>query len=312
MTEPEKRNEEMDPFLLIIGIILCVICTIILAFELFVAIYKSPEVFTEISDFVNHLLVITPAPVSILTLTGVALQIFYIVVLISVALAVGYLLFKFIRVFSKFLGNGSYEPMKKNVMFEFATLFAAIYFLETAFIIALVAIGVDIEGSVPFVDETPLEMMFLTLEASVWEEIVSRMLLIGVPMLILALATSNKEKWWKWLTGGFGMNQYAVVFIIFSAVFFGLAHVPGWDPWKFVPTFIFGLGAGYLFVRYGLYASIALHFIFNYLTASDWLLNDDGTIFALILMPVLIMGIPFAWVYAKRGISYLKKEFSRA
>jgi len=308
---PTGRSEK-DSLLFQLGVAAAIVCSLVLIFELFVAIYRSPDVFGEIYDLISHILIITPSPVSILALTGTAVQAFYVIVLISVILAVGYILFRFIPVLISFFRNGETESLRKSAMFEFGTVFAAIYFLQTAFIIVLMAVGVDIESTIPFQDETDLEMMFLTLQASVWEEIVSRVLLIGFPMLLIALIRSDREKWWKWLTGGFGMSQYAAALIILSAVFFGLAHVPGWDLWKFIPTFMFGLGVGYMFVKYGLYAAISMHFIFNYLSASDWLLNDGGAMLGLAVLITALFGIPFVWVYLKRGISYLREEFIRA
>ena len=308
----EPRINGTTSVLFQLGMIITIVCAAVLAFELFVAIFRSPEVFSEIYGMRINILIITPFPVSVLTISGATLQLFYVAVLTMATIAVGYLLWKFIPAFIGFLRDNDQKPMEKNVMFEFSTMFAAMYFLEMAFLVVLIMIGVDVDDSVPFVDETPLEMMFLTLQAAVWEEIVSRVLLIGVPMLVIAFALSDREKLWKWLAGGFGMSQAAAVLIVISALFFGIAHVPGWDLWKFVPTFIFGLGVGYLFVKYGLYAAIAMHFMFNYLSASDWLLNDSGVLIGLAILIVAVLGIPYAWVYAKRGVLYFRNEFIRA
>jgi len=133
-----------------------------------------------------------------------------------------------------------------------------------------------------------------------------------VPMLIVGLILKeNGTKRWRYLTGGFGMSREALIFIFFSAAMFGIAHVPGWDLWKLFPTFLFGLIAGYLFVKYGVYATIAMHFLMNYLMSSDWMFGDGGVTVALLMLVIMILGIPYVWVYAKRGLVYLRDCVSR-
>lgn len=289
------------------GLAVTIACGLILIFEAFTAFFRSGYVFSNLSDYSTSIILITPNPTAIFTISGIAVQIYYILLLIAMVLSVGYLLYKAIGPLWKFNKDRDPEPLKDNVLFKLATLFAAIYFIQLAFIFILVAAGMDLDDSVPLQDEPVWELMFLLLEASVWEEIISRVLLIGVPMLIVALIVKQKDtKWWRFLLGGYGMSRTALVFIIFSALMFGLAHIPGWAPWKFVPTFLMGLVLGYLFVRFGLYAAIAMHFLTDYLQSSDWLLGDGGAILSLIIILVALLGIPYIWLYSKSGISYTK------
>ena len=97
--------------------------------------------------------------------------------------------------------------------------------------------------------------------AAVWEEIISRIMLIGFPLFIAhaALRKLRKQKYRYILGGGFKLEKLTVFFILFSAITFGLAHSPGWDYWKVVPTIVSGLALGYLFVVNGIYASILGH-----------------------------------------------------
>jgi hypothetical protein len=76
---------------------------------------------------------------------------------------------------------------------------------------------------------------------------------------------TTRGLWGYFLGGGFRIGPLEAFFIIGSALMFGLAHVPGWDIWKLLPTFIAGLGFAYLFLRVGLHAAILLHFSFDYL-----------------------------------------------
>ncbi|MGA1866564.1 MAG: CPBP family intramembrane glutamic endopeptidase [Thermoplasmatota archaeon] len=113
--------------------------------------------------------------------------------------------------------------------------------------------------------ETPIWIrMFLLADASVWEEISNRVVLIGIPMMIYHSLSGGKGVQWRQLVGGTKNFGYGEVFFIFlSAALFGLAHL-GWGPWKVVPTFVHGLIFGYLFVKVGLHASISMHFLFDY------------------------------------------------
>ncbi|MFX0206070.1 MAG: CPBP family intramembrane glutamic endopeptidase [Candidatus Hodarchaeota archaeon] len=126
--------------------------------------------------------------------------------------------------------------------------------------------------------------IFLLLNASVYEEIISRFTLIGIPVFIGTLMIPKKRQeltrstFWKPLVGGFGIKHHNIKrmkgdviwrgFIIFliigSAIIFGLNHVPSWGWWKFVPTFLGGLFLGYLFVEYGIHAAILLHFFIDF------------------------------------------------
>ena len=77
-----------------------------------------------------------------------------------------------------------------------------------------------------------------------------------------------------------------IVLIVFSAVTFGLAHAPGWDYWKVLPTLISGFALGYLFVRKGIFLAILLHFSINFMSIFLSLLNDN-------FMPAFIITIVF-------------------
>lgn len=108
------------------------------------------------------------------------------------------------------------------------------------------------------------------------------------------------------------MNNTAVFFIIVSAAIFSYAHLDGWDAFKLAPTFVTGLALGYLFVKYGVHASIMLHFLIDYLTAPSWVLgNDLGDELAnLFLFAVIFMGaLLFVW-YLQRSIRFVKERMS--
>ena len=91
--------------------------------------------------------------------------------------------------------------------------------------------------------------------------------------------------WGYFLGGGFTIGPLEAFFIVGSSLMFGLAHVAGWDMWKALPTFIAGLGFGYLFLKVGIHAAILLHFSFDYLSLGQALLPG------FVLMELLLLGL---------------------
>jgi hypothetical protein len=110
-----------------------------------------------------------------------------------------------------------------------------------------------------------------------------------------------ERPWHRYLLGGgFALEGPAVAMLVFQAVVFGAAHVPGWDLWKFPSTFITGLALGYLFLRFGLSACIVFHFLNDYLTAT--ILFTEQTSFPMLVIIgfyiVMVVGVV-------NGIRYL-------
>ena len=149
--------------------------------------------------------------------------------------------------------------------------------------------------------------------ASVYEEIISRLLLIGIPLFIIhALTGKLKDPKRNYiLGGGFEINRVTIALIIFSAITFGLAHAPGWDYWKVIPTVIAGFALGYLFVKKGIFASILLHFTINFLNI-PFLISGYPVgaylLFSLIFLFRIIMGLVYIRYYTSRIFSILRKN----
>jgi hypothetical protein len=95
--------------------------------------------------------------------------------------------------------------------------------------------------------------------------------------------------------GGFKMGPLEAFFMVGSALMFGLAHVPGWDIWKLLPTFIAGLGFAYLFLRVGIHAAILLHFSFDYLDLTAGMVPGfDAMMIILVLLWFAVGAFYFA------------------
>jgi beta propeller repeat protein len=153
---------------------------------------------------------------------------------------------------------------------------------------------------------------YVGLRASVLEEIQFRVLLIGVVSLIIALITRTKDRgWFNYLWGGgFEMNFKNSTLVFVSALIFGYLHVslygidPVWGAIRFFVGFSGGLAMGYLYLRYGVHASILLHFMVNFWIgeAPELLLPGIGSV----ELQLLIQAI-----FCAGGIIYLGKLISR-
>jgi hypothetical protein len=115
------------------------------------------------------------------------------------------------------------------------------------------------------------------------------------------------------LGGGFKMGPLEAFFIAGSALMFGLAHVAGWDMFKALPTFIAGLGFGYLFLKVGIHAAILLHFAFDYLyfafdylSLGEALLPGFGLMDLLLVVLFTVVGAFYFGHYAVQAVKWLR------
>ena len=173
-----------------------------------------------------------------------------------------------------------------------AQVWMAVTFVQVAVILSLEAIGIQPSNPIQIDSRNTWVILFELANAGVYEEIAFRLLLIGAPMALGPLAIRLYEAargpegrllgaagqhvvgGWRYLFGGVlradspketKVAAWGVLFA--SAAIFGLAHQPGWGWWKVGPTFVAGLGFGYLFLRHGIGASVLAHFVNDYFLA---------------------------------------------
>ncbi len=203
-------------------------------------------------------------------------------------------------------------------------VFLAATFFQIMYILILEAGGFVPQAPTGSLPLPPWYDYFALANASVYEEFVTRWVFIGVPLffaglamhpgpgLRAALGTSARH-----LLGG-TLNRdsppklviLATVLVFVSSIIFGLAHVPYWGAWKFLPSMVAGLGMGYLFVRRGLLAAILFHFATDYLAVLALLSSDSlGAQILLGLFILVLVGIGsffFVWyfVYSARIVNH--------
>ena len=170
------------------------------------------------------------------------------------------------------------NPLSATIVILGATLFATVILqdLQTA---AGVATG-GLTGD-PF-------LLFMDLQLSpLIEEIGYRFFLIGVPLAVLLLVTRPTPKkflktLWRpsaaWADdptvepehlqlNRSTLRNFTYFLIAFSSILFGLAHYlsgAGWDVGKISEAALDGVALAYLYVRYGLHASIVFHWAVDY------------------------------------------------
>ncbi len=205
---------------------------------------------------------ITPWLVGIYAIQGIIYGIVYVLFVMIAAVCFAYVL-RGSRNFVKELKPVS-RGLQSSTLFMISTLVMTYYFISIA--VVLVVEGLGSTTSAPAFGAAPWAMnVFDFIFAPVWEEIAVRVLLLGLPLLLIAAFTQKKDRpWWKYLAGGnFKMGPAAVFFLILSSVMFGLGHWlagSGWGFWKIFPASVAGLFLGYLFLKKGLFASIIFHF----------------------------------------------------
>ena len=253
---PMERN-----FLTTVLIGIAAIGVLLLIIEALLFTTNAYEILNLVSG-TSTFYIFIPGPYPILTISGVYLQAYWALVVLSILFSAAYMIIKFVLSFSE---RSTVKTENTGAFWTFNTAFLSmtLYFIITTFVIIL-----ELEGvSSPFEEYNVLEMIYLLAEASFWEEISMRVLLIGVPIMIISLAVNRKASALKSILGGSGICTVSIVLIFISAVVFGIAH-SGWEQdWKILDTALAGLLYGYVFVRFGLYASILSHFLTNFSSA---------------------------------------------
>jgi hypothetical protein len=116
---------------------------------------------------------------------------------------------------------------------------------------------------------------------------------------------TSRGLWGYFIGGGFRMGPLEVFFIVGSSIMFGIAHVPGWDIWKLLPTFIAGLGFAYLFLKIGIHAAIILHFTFDYLDLTAGLVPGFDALFLFLVLLWFAVGAFFFAHYIVQALKWV-------
>jgi len=329
---PMTQYGEMTPFKFFKAIVSggCLVSIIfyilILAMMVAVYLYAIPTVGAHWAEIQALPFIIIPYPVALAQLEGYAAAAYWVFLVVAFFLALVW----FVWPERKKLKDLVYDTLpfvrspsrsNKTTFVLVAQMFLAILFFDTIYYFFI-----EIGGASPSTPAFPTELwknLYDFLNASVWEEIAARILLIGAPLLVILLIKSLGDgsftektrdpgkafrRVLRVLAGGHGeFTPVTVGLIVFSALMFGFAHAPGWDLWKVVPTAVSGLGFGYIYVKKGVHGAILLHFSFDYLgMAEQFLPTNSSTDAALSLIMILwaLAGLVYFVYYGAKMIRF--------
>ena len=280
----------------IAGLIAAIQGMLMMFVEILVGWSKLTYVLDGVAGSSYTLYYITPQIRDLVTVGDVGIMTIFVLELITVTACLGIMLYQAMRKVRE--NYGDVRVIENTAAYEMPITLGLLLLAELAFMFLMIIAGVKLDGG-GNTDMTP-SLVFSLLHASVYEEILCRLLMLGLPCLIVALLLKRKDSpWWRYLFGGMKFEWWMVFFILFSAVMFGAAHLTNWGTWKFIPTFAFGLMAGYLYVKYGLHACIGAHFINDYLVSSDWAIGAPG-FFMVGMIAVGLCSLPYLGRYYLR------------
>ena len=239
----------------------------------------------------------------IVTLEGVWVQFAMSVFAIILAFCSGYILYKSRG--ALIFGSGYIERAKDTPLYSLSMILGAVMILEIAMTLLFNAAGLSTPVPPGLKDLTPEKALFLFSEAAVYEEIAFRVVLFGVPMVIVGLITKQKG-FLKNLGGGFGVSKIAILFLIISSVIFAYAHVSGWGLWKMFPVILGGLAMGFLYMKFGLYASIMFHMINDYMGVWAVTIPTLGSIVEILILFTGLLCIPILFKRLWLGLKGMK------
>lgn len=248
--------------------------------------------------------IIVPVLVPLLEISGPALLAYYLFLVAAIFASCTWVFLTSFKGFGKELSMTA-TSRQHSALFEtcgllFATLFFSIF---------MALVFQPEEGEMPDIG-TLSESLFLLANASVWEEIAVRILLIGLPLIVVDFARRSWHKnWYAYLLGGgFKLGIPEVSLLIISSTVFGVAHfLTGWGAWKILPSAVGGFAFGYLFLKFGIAASIMLHFTTDYLSMPIEVF-DSMAMTVLIGLGILLwmgFGVLFFIYYTTRVFEFL-------
>lgn len=198
------------------------------------------------------------------------------------------------------------------------TLIMAMFVVTIIFQIIIPGITGQSSSSPSYSNLEHWQLLYRSAEAPVWEEIITRVLLLGIPLMIVdvirkAVNDSEMKPLRRYiLGGGFKFGKAELLFLIISSILFGYAHLGSWDFFKIIPATAAGFAMGYMYLKFGLYASISMHAINNLLGFSTLLIPSGwmNTVVALTSLGMLAFGVAYLPNYVIKIIKWASTSLS--
>ena len=173
----------------------------------------------------------------------------------------------FLKSISSIISVGKYD-VQLNYMFAI-TKWLSILVLISA-LINFIQESFGIITVPPLGDNNLIQFFYVSL-APLLEEFVFRILLVGIPLFALYSGRASIRYFLKCLWTPSSLNildsKKAIFLIIFVGILFGFAHIAFSDSWsegKFAQATAGGIILGWVYLRYGIVASLLIHWATNY------------------------------------------------
>jgi len=254
---------------------------------------KTTKLYIFITDFIVF---------AKLTETGI--QLLWVFITFMLLFCGGIVLYRSRSILIDFKDNYM-EKVKETPVYWLGMTLGASIVIQLIIMLILNAMGVSTPTPSELKDLTIEKATFLFSEAAVIEELTMRVFWMGIPMALVALFCGRKD-FLKNLWGGFGASKVSILFLFISTIIFAYAHVGGWGMWKMFPVFAGGLCMGYLYMRFGLHASIIFHMINDYLGVWLVAIPTFGSILEILIILTGIVCIPVLFKRGWEGLRAIK------
>jgi|GEM_PF-1080083 predicted RNA-binding Zn-ribbon protein involved in translation (DUF1610 family) len=237
--------------------VLAVLWLVMVAIDILFLFYLYRPNFLNFMHIQFPLFVIIPLPQLITYLPGTFTAIWLGFVIAAVAAFFILILYR---------GIGKFE---NSALYRMGEFFALNYFLSVIYFLLIDYAGYPV--ITPIGSSTPFfENLFLLTNAGLYEELISRVAYIGIPLFLYYRYSMNGQRdpsrpsklpWYRIVWGGgyrFGKPEITV--LVASSLIFGFAHVTSWDLSKVPQAVLGGVLLGVLYLRFGLYADVLFHF----------------------------------------------------
>ncbi|MEF8835004.1 MAG: CPBP family intramembrane glutamic endopeptidase [Candidatus Thermoplasmatota archaeon] len=326
-TIPTKRNDRTDTKSKLKALLTSVALVLFLGYLVFsisMMLFSIDLVLPETLTSETMLFILIPLGFGIAEIGGYTFGIYYLFLVGSILLSyavIFYMGWEDLISYLKDVFRGKFKKLDKNgsatssPILRLVTVFTALLFLSTVYIIILQLVGKGIETPERFLESPVWEKVFSLTQAAVWEEIIVRIAYIGIPMVIYALI-KGKKNFKRYLLGGFGFDKrYSVILVIISTIIFAVAHLPGWgwDPLKVIQVLPAGIFIGYLFVKDGLHSAILVHFVWDYRSVPQMLLEIQNLNMILSLMTLfwMALGVYYTYEYITKFNHWVREDQER-
>jgi hypothetical protein len=276
---------------------------LLVSFNIIILVWGIGQVLPNVAGHGTDLFIITPWLIDIFRISDVGLSIYFLFLVVSIVASFIWMLKKSLHKFGHELTFQLHDE-GHSPLYMISTLFFAVISFNILFYLIIDMLGGS--ASVPSQSVDLWQILFSYAQASVWEELITRVLLLGVPLLLVAIAMGRvKDPKHYFLGGGFQFGKVELALLLISSAMFGLAHSFNWDLFKVFPSFLAGLAMGYLFLKFGLYAAIMFHFFTDYLSISLQIWPNNPGLemgLGLLILAIIVVGAVYFVHYSFKAI----------